>query len=60
MNSRREDRGREERLRRARQAAEELRRGLYEGPSLADRVDELLYGSKGNGGPGHPRFRSRG
>lgn len=28
---------------RARAAAEELRRGLYEGPSMASRADDILY-----------------
>lgn len=60
MGSKRKDRKGEERLLRARRAAKELRQGLYEGPSMADRVDEILYGARRAGKPGRPRFRSRG
>jgi len=35
--------------RRAREARTSLRHGLYEGASLADRADELVYGKPGRG-----------
>jgi hypothetical protein len=35
---------REEILKRAREAEEELRSGLYEGPSTARDIDDLIYG----------------